>query len=230
MSYEVNAVFKFILIVAAGLLLSQLSFADDEPVELDFIGGGYVNGEYRCLAEPCFSLHRGKGAASASVRPFDMREWLPRRGDEWACQNAYTDMLESTSLSDVVFFKSKSGCKLIRSGEWRDTYTGELVDGMQNIAVDQRISLKEAHFYGGAFWSRERRMAFAYHPLNLMPVSSAQKSVRGGRSASEWMPGDKSTWCDYIVHREIISRYFKLIIPLDETTHNDKIKKLYCKY
>jgi hypothetical protein len=230
MGFKVITVFKYILGASFCLLVSQFCFADTAPVELDFIGGGYVDGEYRCYSEPCFSLHKGKGAASANVRSFEIREWLPRRGDEWACQNAYTDMLEKTSLSEVKFFKSKSGCKLIRSGEWLDAYTGELIDGMKNIAIDQRISLKEAHLYGGAFWSRERRMAFAYHPQNLIPVSSAQKNDRGGRSASEWMPEDKSTWCDYIVYREIISRHFKLIIPLAEKEHENKIKKLYCKY
>ncbi|MFT7185079.1 MAG: hypothetical protein ACI84K_000451 [Pseudohongiellaceae bacterium] len=230
MGYKVITVFKNILNVAFCLLVSQFCFAGAAPLALDFIGGAYVNGEYRCYSEPCFSLHKGKAAASANVRTFEIREWLPRRGDEWACQNAYTDMLEKTSITDVKFFKSQSGCKLIRLGEWRDAYTGELIDGMKNIAVDQRISLKEAHLYGGAFWSRERRMAFAYHPLNLMPVSSAQKSLRDGRSASEWMPEDKSTWCDYIVYREIVSRNFKLILPLEETLHENKIKKLYCKY
>lgn len=209
---------------------TSLCIAETMPDELDFIGGGYVDGEYRCYAEPCFSLHRGKAAASAKVRPFEIREWLPRRGDEWACQDAYTDMLEEKSLVDVQFFKNKNGCKLIRSGEWTDSYTGKAVDGMVNIAVDQRISLKEAHYYGGAFWSRERRMAFAYHPMNLLPVSAATKKARNGRPASDWMPEDKSSWCDYIVYREIVARHFKLIIPTIEITHEDKIKKLYCKF
>jgi len=222
--------FKKVVAVTYLLLVSLFSFAEERPEELDFIGGGYVDGEYRCYSEPCFSLHKGKGAASANVRPFEVREWLPRRGDEWSCQNAYTNMLEKTSLSKVSFFKSKNGCKLISAGEWLDIYTGKPIDGMKNLAVDQRISLKEAHLYGGAFWTRARRMAFAYHPMNLVQVSSAQKKIRDGRSASKWMPEDKSTWCDYIVYREIVSRHFKLIIPLAEKAQENKIKKLYCNY
>lgn len=222
--------FKYALNLACLLLVSHCSFAATPPKDLDFIGGGYVDGEYRCYSEPCFSLHQGKGAASARIRPFEVREWLPRQGDKWACQNAYTAMLENTSLSEVRFFRNKNACKLIRAGEWLDTYTGKPIEGMKNIAVDQRISLKEAHLYGGAFWTRARRMAFAYHPMNLVPVSAAQKKERGGRSASKWMPEEKSTWCDYIVYREIVSRHFKLIVPLAEKLYEKEIKKLYCKY
>jgi len=222
--------FKCVLCLVCLLLVSHFSFADTPSKKLDFIGGGYVDGEYRCYSEPCFSLHKGKGAASARVRPFEVREWLPRQGGQWACQNAYTDMLENTSLSEVRFFRNKNGCKLIRTGEWLDTYTGKPIEGMSNIAVDQRISLKEAHFYGGAFWTRARRMAFANHPMNLVPVSAAQKKARNGRSASEWMPEEKSSWCDYIVYREIVSRHFKLIVPLAEKLYEKEIKKLYCKY
>jgi len=212
------------LFFSAGLV-----FAQTPPENLDFIGGYYENGEYRCYSEPCFSLHRGKGAASARIRPFEIREWLPRRGDKWSCQQAYTEMLSKTSQVEVSLFKKKS-CKLISNGKWKDTYTGKMIDGMKTIAVDQRISLKEAHHYGGAFWTRPQRMAFAYSPMNLIPVSTTQKRDRNGRSASAWMPDDKSTWCDYIVHREIVARQFKLIIPSSEKMYEKKIKKLYCKY
>ena len=228
--FKVIIMLKFFLSFTLILLANTASFADSLPQELDFIGGGYVDGEYRCYAEPCFSLHRGKGAASANIRPFEVREWLPRRGDQWACQDAYTAMLAEASLSNVEFFTNKNGCKLIKSGEWLDVYTKKPIEGMKNIAVDQRISLKEAHYYGGAFWSRKRKMAFAYHPMNLIPVSVKEKKLRAGRSASKWMPEDKSTWCDYIVFREIVSRHFKLIIPFAEKEHNNKIKNLYCKY
>ena len=225
MEFKITLVFKYLLSVVY-LSASTISFAAPQPEELDFIGGGYVDGEYRCFSEPCFSLHKGKGAASANIRPFEIREWLPRRGDRWACQNAYTDLLERTSQSKVSFFNNKNDCKLIKAGEWLDTYTGKSIDGMNNIAVDQRISLKEAHLSGGAFWTRDRRMAFAYHPANLVPVSAAQKKARDGRPASEWMPEDKSTWCDYIVHREIVARHFKLIVPMKETLYGKEIKKL----
>ena len=230
MEIKTTTVFKYVLSLACFLFATtNISFAS-QSTKLDFIGGAYVNGEYRCYVEPCFSLHKGKGAASARIRPFEIREWLPRQGDQWACQNAYTDLLEKASLSPVRFFKNKNGCKLIQSGEWLDTYTGKPIDGMTNIAVDQRISLKEAHLYGGAFWTRARRMAFANHPMNLVPVSAAQKKSRDGRSANEWMPEEKSSWCDYIVYREIVSRHFKLIVPLAEKLHGKEVKKLYCKY
>jgi len=64
--------FKYVLSLVCLLLINHYSFAETLPKELDFIGGGYVGGEYRCYAEPCFSLHKGKGAASARVRPFEV--------------------------------------------------------------------------------------------------------------------------------------------------------------
>ena len=219
------------LLQVLSLLLINISFVSAEPVpeNIDFIGGYYKNGEYLCYSEPCFSIHRGKGAAAANVRPFEIREWLPRRGDEWSCQQAYTEVLAKASQIKPSFFK-KDECTLILNGKWLDTYTGDSIDGLRSIAVDQRISLKEAHHYGGAFWTRAQRMMFAYSPMNLIPVSASQKKARNGRSASVWMPEDKSTWCDYIIHRDIVARHFNLIIPMSEQLYGKEIKKLYCKY
>lgn len=206
-----------------GLALAEL------PEELDLIGGYYENGEYRCYSEPCFSLHQGKEAASSRVKPFKLSAWLPKRNSKWSCQQAFTQVLAETSLTKVSYFK-KNNCLLLSSGEWKDSYTGEHIDSMETIGVDQLISLKEAHQYGGEIWSRDKRMNFAYFPDNLIPVSITQKSERNGRPASEWMPPNKAFWCDYIVQRDIVVRLFRIRMPKHEKAHAQKIKQLYCKF
>ena len=59
MEFKITLVFKYLLSVVY-LSASTISFAAPQPEELDFIGGGYVDGEYRCFSEPCFSLHKGR--------------------------------------------------------------------------------------------------------------------------------------------------------------------------
>jgi hypothetical protein len=72
MGFKVITVFKYILGASFCLLVSQLCFADTAPVELDFIGGGYVDGEYRCYSEPCFSLHKGKVQLQQMLDPLKL--------------------------------------------------------------------------------------------------------------------------------------------------------------
>ena len=62
------------------MMLCSTFVVAEAPEGLDFIGG-YTDekGEYKCYAEPCFTIHKGTEAAASRDRPFSSRDWTPRR-------------------------------------------------------------------------------------------------------------------------------------------------------
>jgi hypothetical protein len=219
---------KFLASLLAGLLCACLALnAMAEPPEgIDFIGGYYENGEYKCYSEPCFTIHKGTEAAASRNRPFSKRDWIPRsRG----CQKAYTKALAQASKVDIKYAK-KGDCVFVVKGEWVDPYTLNSINDLRKIGLDQLVSYKEAHRYGAAYWSHTERMQLVNDADNIVPVSAESKKERDGRPPTEWMPENKDYWCDYIVKREIIQRKYNLYLPAEERAFKEEIKKLYCKY
>lgn len=207
------------------LVLSTNSFSDEAP-ELDFIGGYYEDGEYRCYSEPCFTIHRGTDAAVSRIRPFAPQDWQTKRGE---CQRSYTQVLADTSVKEVKYAK-QDDCIFVVDGEWEDAYSGQKIDDIRVVALDHRVSPYEAHYWGAAYWAASDRIALLNDPLNLVPVSIEQIKSRKGRSPTEWMPERKEYWCDYIVHREIVVRKYQLRPSKEVRDFESEIKKLYCKY
>ena len=212
----------FLLLI---IMLPSPVFSETAP-ELDFIGGYYEDGEYRCYSEPCFTIHRGTDAAVSRIRPFAPQEWQAKRGE---CQKSYTQVLAKTSLIDIKYAKHKD-CVFVVSGEWDDVYTGQKIDDIRVIALDHRVSPYEAHYWGAAYWTPEQRFELLNDPINLVPVSIEQIKLRKGRSPTDWMPDRKEYWCDYVVHREIVTRKYQLRPSKEVRDYNDEIKKLYCKF
>ncbi len=215
-----------LLVVCVLFPFLSVSAAAEPPPGLDFIGGYYENGEYRCYSEPCFTIHRGTEAAAERIRPFDRREWVPKKK---SCLKAYTQVLADTSLVDISYAK-KGDCLFVVKGSWVDPYDGSEIGEIRNLAIDQRVSYQEAHRYGAAVWDHKKRMELVNDPLNLVPVSIATKRERNGQKPSEWMPHKLEYWCDYIVHREIVIRKYELFLPKTEKEFHREIKRLYCKY
>jgi hypothetical protein len=218
---------KTVLSVLCWVLACFAFTVSAEPPEgLDFIGGYYDKGEYKCYSEPCFTIHKGTEAAASRNRPFSKRDWVHRKR---GCQKAYTKALAKASRVDIAYAK-KNECIFVVKGEWEDPYTTEVITDIRQIALDQLVSFKEAHRYGGAYWTTPQRMALVNDADNIVPVAKASKKARDGQPPTKWMPDNKKYWCDYIVRREIIQRKYGLYLPREEREFNEEVKKLYCKY
>lgn len=219
------------LIILFSLILSSISLvghAEMPPENMDFVGGYFDDGEYKCYQEPCFSIHK-HSYPSANNIDFDHRMW-PRWLDvDRNCQKENHQAMAEASLINVRY-ENGDQCRAVTSGQWQDPYTGRKFNKVDQVEVDDLVSLHEAHSFGGLAWPRNKRALFANNPNNLIVVSREYKEHRAGRPASEWMPADESYWCEYIVKRELIARKFELHFPSHEREHNHKIKTLYCKY
>ncbi len=200
----------------------------EAPKNLDFMGGYFENGRYKCYTEPCLSIHKDTYPAANNLL-FNSDDWPGWRDLDGNCQDEDQQTLASASQTTVSYVDDDE-CGLVSSGSWRDPYSAKMIDDATAMAVDHRISLPEAHYFGGAGWNRAQRLEFVNSPDNLVAVSKAQKEDRRGQPAYKWMPENQAYWCDYVVHRERVARIFGLLFPDKEAEFNQKIKKLYCKY
>ncbi|WP_029008310.1 hypothetical protein [Azospirillum halopraeferens] len=122
--------------------------------------------------------------------------WLDRDGN---CLDTREEVLVAESLEPVRL--SLDGCAIV-SGRWRDPYSGEQFTNPQDMAIDHRVPLREAHASGGHAWDAERRAAFANDldgPDTLVAVSAATRRAKGARGPEEWLPADSSALCSYVV-------------------------------
>ncbi len=198
------------------------------PPNVDFIGGYFEDGVYRCYAEPCFTIHRDSYPTINRI-PFRMRDWPHWLDIDGNCQNEDLQTLYRESEVEPDYGEDDP-CETIYSGLWKDPYTGATIEEAGLMAIDHRISLQEAHLYGATSWPRKKRALFANAPDNLIAVSAKAYQERAGRGTREWLPDNQKYWCDYVVHRERVARLFELHFPAEEQAVHKRIKQLYCKY
>lgn len=132
-----------------------------------------------------------------------------RPGDTEPCttrQHLLLDAARATPLSPSTDPPRSEGCRLI-AGTILDPYSGkELViraDGgpsalrPRDIDIDHIFPLSAAWDLGAFAWSRERRVAFANDPANLVPTLKAWNREKSDALPSEWLPPDPRVRCDY---------------------------------
>lgn len=217
--------FFLLIVLVSG---SQTAFANEPPPNVDFFGGYYDGNVYRCYAEPCFRIYQ-EANRTGGGREFKANDWPHWIDIDDNCQNE-REQIVATSSQKPVRYQDDDKCGDVVAGKWVDPYNGKTIEDIAQIEVDHRVSLEEAHRYGGLKWHFTKRAKFANLPQNLVVVSAKSKRSRDGRSASEWMPENKAYWCDYVVHREVFARKMGLSFPAAEQAFNKKIKTLYCKY
>lgn len=142
--------------------------------------------------------HREGADPDASVR-YVRKEWHPRWADtDGDCQSTRHEVLIEESLVPVTL--DARGCKVV-AGKWLDPYTGDVFADPRQLDIDHLVPLAEAHWSGGAEWSRERKRRFANDlssPHTLVAVSAGANRAKGARDPAEWMPPDRAHHCEYV--------------------------------
>ncbi|MDG2196538.1 MAG: HNH endonuclease family protein, partial [SAR324 cluster bacterium] len=123
------------------------------------------------------------------------RHWVDEDHD---CQNARHEVLIEESLS-TVGFKSSKDC-IVASGSWDDPYSGRTITDATKLDIDHMVPLKEAHQSGAAFWSRERKRAYANDlddPDTLIAVDRRLNRQKGAKDPAEWLPPNPAYQVEY---------------------------------
>ena len=138
-------------------------------------------------------------ADSAGCPKYDRKSYRHWIDEDRDCQNARHEVLIEESLSTVGFQSSK-GCRVV-SGSWHDPYSGRTITDATKLYIDHMVPLKEAHQSGAAFWSRERKRAYANDlddPDTLIAVDRGLNRQKGAKDPAEWLPPNPAYLTEYV--------------------------------
>lgn len=228
-----------ILLLLLPLILSLEVFAHSGGVDKN---GGHKNrkdGTYHCHNDPCLSnykrnlikaeeaLQEAKEEKRAYSKLYSRSEWKHWSDMDNDCQDTRVEILISQS-SKTVTHQDGNKCEEVISGNWYDPYTGNTYQLAEKLDIDHRIALGEAHRFGGENWSAAKKERFANDPVNLIAVSLGANRSKSQKSAYQWMPTNKSYWCEYVQARQVVIDKYKLTVPKDERIFVNKITAKYC--
>lgn len=120
-------------------------------------------------------------------------------------------------LTEVV----KEGRCKVQRGQLKDPYTGETIvfDAAKDrkaIQIDHVVALKNAWTTGAHAWDRDKRVAFANDPLNLLAVDGDANEAKGHKDAAEWLPPNAAAHCAYVGRQIAVKARYGLWVTPDE--------------
>ena len=102
---------------------------------------------------------------------------------------------------------------------WWGPYTGKIFTDAGDLDIDHMVPLREAHVSGGHAWTRAKRIAYANdldNAQHLIAVHNSANRSKGAKDPAEWMPPNRSYWCQYLADWIEIKQNFELSIDQDE--------------
>jgi Protein of unknown function (DUF1524) len=136
-----------------------------------------------------------------------------RFGDGWASVDGCDtrDRILERDLRRITH-ELGSTCE-VQSGVLADPYTASAIrferGGASEVDIDHVVALGDAWQTGAQQWSRERRVAFANDPLNLLAVDASANRQKGDGDAATWLPPNKRFRCDYVARQIAVKRRYR---------------------
>lgn len=116
-----------------------------------------------------------------------------------SCHNTRARALIRDSRKPVQF--SESNNCTVKSGEWLDPYTGDIVTDAQQLQIDHVVPLKDAYRVGAFKWNYQQRCAYANFMANnyhLLSVSGHENMSKGDKSPDGYIPPNPRVQCGYL--------------------------------
>lgn len=124
-----------------------------------------------------------------------------RFGADWdydpatGCNTREKVLIEESLQAPAVDDRCRS-----TQGLWRSAYDGQSVDDPAELQIDHLVALADAWRSGADSWSDGRRQAFANdlgNPASLIAVTGSTNQSKSDSSPDQWLPPDRTSWCDY---------------------------------
>ncbi|MBL1101368.1 HNH endonuclease [Streptomyces sp. 205] len=113
---------------------------------------------------------------------------------------------------DLERVRFRGGHCLVASGTLDDDpYTGRsvrFVRGHSKVDIDHVVALSDAWQKGARQWDRDKRVAFANDPLNLIAVDASANRRKGDGDAATWLPPNTAYRCDYVAHQVAVKKKY----------------------
>lgn len=97
----------------------------------------------------------------------------------------------------------------------RDPYTGNAITP-GDVELDHLLPLAAAWDLGAYAWPKEKRLAFANDPANLVVTSSAANQQKSDQLPAEWLPPDWRARCAYAEGIAHVAKHYALTLPADD--------------
>ena len=150
------------------------------------------------------------------------RHWVDDDGDKLDTRQ---QVLETESLIDVTIITKSNGKRAVTDGLWVGAYAGFVTTTPGDLDVDHMVPLKEAHESGAWAWDSAKRRRYANdlnNPAHLIAVKAGANRSKGFKDPAEWMPPNRSYWCQYLWNWMDIKRRWALSMDQHEA---DTVKK-----
>lgn len=165
----------------------------------------------------------------------EWKHWINVPGS--SCWTTREEALYLQAVPDSVILldkndketKDKSKACSIKSGKWEDPYTNEVIKDPTKTDVDHTSALAATARAGGQSWDKQKKQDFANDLDHLIVTSQKANRQKSDKTPSEWMPEDKSSWCDYSkTYINILVKYNLNISQADKDVLNNVLST--CKF
>jgi len=112
-------------------------------------------------------------------------------------------------------------CRVL-SGVLADPYTGATIAFQRGestsalVQIDHVVALSNAWQSGAQQLTRERRVAFANDPRNLLAVDGPANSAKGDGDAATWLPANTAFRCEYVSRQVAVKAAYSLWVTRAE--------------
>lgn len=149
-----------------------------------------------------------------SYKRTEWKHWINYNGS--SCWNTREEALYRQAVPNSIVLLDSSGKETkdkneacsIKSGEWKDPYTNEIIKDPTKTDLDHTSPLAATARAGGQAWDKNKKEEFANDLDHLVVTSQKANRQKGDKTPSEWMPENKDSWCNYSkIYINILSKY-----------------------
>lgn len=177
-----------------------------------------VDAQDRTAEELLDHLQTGERDFSAEYqREYFGDGWLDLDGDGCSTRNE----ILARDLHNVTYRSGTDDC-VVDSGVLEDLYTGQTLtfqrgeDTSSEVQIDHVVALSDAWQKGAQELSEDQRHRFANDPLNLEAVSGPVNTAKSNSDASEWLPPDPESHCEYAGRQISVKAKYELWVTAEE--------------
>ena len=133
----------------------------------------------------------------------------------WDSTSGGCDTRDDILKRDAIRIRRGPDCT-IRSGSWRDPYSGRTTRDWHTLDIDHIVPLANAWRSGARRWTRRRREAYANDTGVLLAVSAHLNRQKGDDAPQEWLPPRAAFRVTYAVDWIGIKAHYRLSITRAE--------------
>ena len=169
----------------------------------------------RLAGEGEIAAARGQLAKLRVAAPLPEAGYDRDKFPHWDSTSGGCDTRDDILKRDAIRIRRGPGCT-IRSGAWRDPYSGRTTRDWHTLDIDHVVPLANAWRSGARRWTRKRREAYANDPGVLLAVSAHLNRQKGDDAPQEWLPPRVAFRVTYAVDWVGVKAHYRLSVTRAE--------------